>query len=315
MNEMIEVEGVSISRIEYREKPVITFRMVDELHDRPEGTARKAFHRNKDRFEEGYHFFDVSYAEWSKIPAVSLTDGYKQGNSMKFFTQAGYLMLVKPFNDERAWKVQDCLVRSYFKAKELFEEHGENLGGFKLPGKLSFSLLAKEMKGTMAMAKTYGMTEIGARHFTNEAILGQYGLDIMASMGLDNHDVDGDALSDGLLQDIVRSKIGLRTRSGAKKTLSIIDVLALGPESEFAAALHSYGLKCLKDALFIHCRTVLERLLRGTAWATQDISDILMAVPGARRSQLRLNGSPVRGVSIPMTVLQKPMVAGTEVLQ
>ena len=329
MNEMIEVEGVSVNRIEYKGQPVITFRMVDELHDRPEGAARHSFNRHRAQFEEGYHFFDLPFDEWSTLTAVNninggpdtavpLTDGCPdtgQRNPIKFFTQAGYLMLVKPFNDERAWKVQDCLVRSYFKAKELFEEHGENLGGFKLPGKLSFSLLAKEMKGTMAMAKTYGMTEIGARHFTNEAILGQYGLDIMASMGLDNHDVDGDALSDGLLQDIVRSKIGLRTRSGAKKTLSIIDVLALGPESEFAAALHSYGLKCLKDALFIHCRTVLERLLRGTAWATQDISDILMAVPGARRSQLRLNGSPVRGVSIPMTVLQKPMVAGTEVLQ
>lgn len=34
------------------------------------------------------------------------------------FTEAGYLMLVKPFNDDLSWKVQRRLVNAYFKAKE-----------------------------------------------------------------------------------------------------------------------------------------------------------------------------------------------------
>ena len=327
MNEMIEVEGVSISRIEYREKPVITFRMVDELHDRPEGTARKAFHRNKDRFEEGYHFFDVSYAEWSKIPAVSLTDGYKQGNSMKFFTQAGYLMLVKPFNDERAWKVQDCLVRSYFKAKELFEEHGENLGGFKLPGKLSFSLLAKEMKGAMAMAKTYGMTEIGARHFTNEAILGQYGLDIMASMGLDRQSFAGVEIhppgtrmdSREFLVMLLSKKVWVLDPGDGKRVLAPVGNLVQdGLAGADVSVLQTYGMKMTAAGeVFFHPAVIKGKLLAREALTIEDIKACLLALPDARAAQLRINGSPVRGVLLPLAEPDEllPVGVSSEVLQ
>lgn len=119
MMTLIRIEGHDVNRIDYKGQPVITFKMVDELHGRPEGTARKTFNRNKDRFIRGEHFFDVPYIEWSQLSAVRLTDGdTRQHNSMKFFTEAGYLLLVKPFNDDRAWKVQDSIVRDYFKMRE-----------------------------------------------------------------------------------------------------------------------------------------------------------------------------------------------------
>ena len=41
-NVLINIEGKEVARIEYRDQPVITFRMIDELHQRPTGTARKS---------------------------------------------------------------------------------------------------------------------------------------------------------------------------------------------------------------------------------------------------------------------------------
>lgn len=118
MTDLIKIEGHDVNRIEYKGRPIITFKMVDELHGRPEGTARVTFNRNKERFIQDEHYFDVPYLEWSQLSAVCLRyGGSKQHNSMKFFTEAGYLLLVKPFNDDRAWKVQDSLIRDYFRMK------------------------------------------------------------------------------------------------------------------------------------------------------------------------------------------------------
>jgi len=341
MNEMIEVEGVSVNRIEYKGQPVITFRMVDELHDRPEGAARHSFNRHRAQFEEGYHFFDLPFDEWSTLTAVNninggpdtavpLTDGCPdtgQRNPIKFFTQAGYLMLVKPFNDERAWKVQDCLVRSYFKAKELFEEHGENLGGFKLPGKLSFSLLAKEMKGAMAMAKTYGMTEIGARHFTNEAILGQYGLDIMASMGLDRQSFAGVEIhppgtrmdSREFLVMLLSKKVWVLDPGDGKRVLAPVGNLVQdGLAGADVSVLQTYGMKMTAAGeVFFHPAVIKGKLLAREALTIEDIKACLLALPDARAAQLRINGSPVRGVLLPLAEPDEllPVGVSSEVLQ
>jgi len=125
---LVEIEGKEIERIEYREKAVVTFRMIDELHERPDGTARKSFNRHKDHFIEGTDFFTVSYDEWNQITAVRNMDGGHdtgQRNPMKFLTESGYLMLVKPFNDDLAWKIQRALVNSYFAVKR-FRENSQD---------------------------------------------------------------------------------------------------------------------------------------------------------------------------------------------
>ncbi len=95
--------------------------MIDELHERPEGTARKSFNRHKKRLVANEDFFDVPYKEWSRITAVHERDGGDAGqrNNMIFLTESGYLMIVKPFGDDLAWKVQRALVRNYFAAREM----------------------------------------------------------------------------------------------------------------------------------------------------------------------------------------------------
>lgn len=118
-NNLVEIEGHSIERIAYQGQPVITLPMVDELHERPEGTARKGFNRNKDRFIETEDFFNVPWAAWSSLN-VRETDGQKGGRHapMTFLTQSGYLLIVKTFTDDRAWRVQRALINSYFTARD-----------------------------------------------------------------------------------------------------------------------------------------------------------------------------------------------------
>lgn len=112
----LKINGHDIDRIEYRNEPVITLKTVDQLHERPDGTARRNFNQNKNQFIENEDFFDVPYEEWHQMIAVrnSYGDQNKQRNPIKFLTQIGYLMLVKSFKDDLAWKVQRMLVRNYF---------------------------------------------------------------------------------------------------------------------------------------------------------------------------------------------------------
>jgi hypothetical protein len=93
---IVEIEGKKVEQIRYKDQPVITFRMVDELHERPESTARQTFNRNKDNLIENEDFFNVPYGEWSQIPAVYETYGGPTGqrNNLIFLMQSGYLMLV-----------------------------------------------------------------------------------------------------------------------------------------------------------------------------------------------------------------------------
>lgn len=100
---------------EWQGQRVVTFRDIDSLHQRPDGTARKAFNRNRKHFLPGEDFFAVcADVLWThKIADVSA----KAHEEMYLITESGYLMLVKSFKDDLAWMVQRALVNSYFKGK------------------------------------------------------------------------------------------------------------------------------------------------------------------------------------------------------
>ena len=101
--------------IEYRGQRVVTLAMIDEVHQRPEGTARAAFNRNREHFISG-----VDYAE---LGADVIRTDLPEGTFSKFapsgivLFESGYLMLTKPFNDALAWQVQRELVNSYFRTR------------------------------------------------------------------------------------------------------------------------------------------------------------------------------------------------------
>ena len=107
---------------EYEGQRIVTFRDVDNLHGRKLGTAARNFLNSKKRLLEGEDYFILQPSQKSAdidfpIPNRGLT----------VLTESGYLMLVKSFTDDLAWKVQRQLVKAYFKAKEIVAQHPQPL--------------------------------------------------------------------------------------------------------------------------------------------------------------------------------------------
>lgn len=113
MNELIHIGNVDISVKEYKGQRVVTFKDIDMVHKRPDGTARKRFNDNKKRFVEGEDFFV------RKTDEAQSEFGIVAPNGLTLITENGYLMLVKSFTDDLAWEVQRKLVNEYFRTKKL----------------------------------------------------------------------------------------------------------------------------------------------------------------------------------------------------
>ena len=47
MNEIITVEGTNLTIKTWKDQRVVTFKDIDEVHQRPEGTAKRNFNNNK----------------------------------------------------------------------------------------------------------------------------------------------------------------------------------------------------------------------------------------------------------------------------
>lgn len=115
MNDVLNICGTDVTIKEWRGKRVITFKDIDTVHQRPEGTASRNFRTNRQRFISGVDFFKITSDEFRQ--AIGNMDS-RQQNDVTLITESGYLMLVKSFTDDLAWKVQRELVNSYFRVKE-----------------------------------------------------------------------------------------------------------------------------------------------------------------------------------------------------
>lgn len=110
---VVENKSVDFEIKEYNGVRVVSFRDVDTLHEKTSGAARKAFNSHRNQFAEGEDYFVLNTDEAFKLYGV------KAPNGLMMFSESGYLLIVKPFNDDLAWKVQKQLINNYFKAKEM----------------------------------------------------------------------------------------------------------------------------------------------------------------------------------------------------
>lgn len=118
-NDIIKVNNQEMSVKVYRGQRVVTFRDIDIVHERPEGTAGRNFRENRARFIEGEDFFKVCADEIRRNKIMDISN--KAHQDIVFLTESGYLMLAKSFTDDLAWNVQRQLVKSYFAVKEASE--------------------------------------------------------------------------------------------------------------------------------------------------------------------------------------------------
>lgn len=113
MNEVVKIQNQKIKVKEYNNQRVITFKDVDSVHERPEGTARRNFNTNKNHLVEGEDYFVRNSHEAKEEYGITAPNG------LVLLTESGYLMLVKSFTDDLAWKVQRQLVKTYFATQQI----------------------------------------------------------------------------------------------------------------------------------------------------------------------------------------------------
>ena len=135
MNGLIKINDTEITIKEYKGQRVVTFAEIDSVHSRNEGTARKRFNDNRKHFIEGVDYFSLHHGD--KLMSEKRTLEIPN-RGLTLITETGYLMLVKSFTDNLAWKVQRELVNHYFsrspaklaqvKPKETADELIRNIG-------------------------------------------------------------------------------------------------------------------------------------------------------------------------------------------
>lgn len=118
VNNLVHIGNSDISVKEYDGRRVVTFKDIDMVHGRPEGTARKRFNNNKKRFIDGKDFFKVKCAEVRPFFGQTTPNGFNPEADIILITESGYLMLVKSFTDDLAWEVQRQLVDNYFRERQ-----------------------------------------------------------------------------------------------------------------------------------------------------------------------------------------------------
>lgn len=125
-NNVVEIEAFGdtfeVEIREYDGQRVVTFDMIDVLHNKAEEVAHNQFLRNKKHMIEGIDYYEFKGEKGREaLSRLSFSRMLKLNNNPNFryylLTETGYLMLVKSFRDDLAWSIQRQLVNTYFKAK------------------------------------------------------------------------------------------------------------------------------------------------------------------------------------------------------
>lgn len=157
MNEVITIENTEMQIREYDGQRVVTFKDIDEVHQRPNGTAKRNFTRNKKHFIENEDYFVVTREDVGTnfVPTYGFDEKAPSGILV---TETGYLMLVKSLRDDLSWDVQRQLVKAYFKVKQ------------EIPERKTYPLLVEdkwlaEMEPNFEyLCKQYKLTRKGLYH-------------------------------------------------------------------------------------------------------------------------------------------------------
>ncbi|HBG7747366.1 TPA: ORF6N domain-containing protein [Clostridioides difficile] len=115
MNNLVLINDKELQIKEFKGERVITFKEIDLIHERAEGTAKRNFTENKKYFIKNVDYFEVST---KIVPSLELYGFSKFAPNGVLITESGYLMLVKSLTDDLAWTVQRELVNNYFRVKE-----------------------------------------------------------------------------------------------------------------------------------------------------------------------------------------------------
>lgn len=117
-NELIR--ELAQSPITHQGQRCVTLELIERLHERAKGTAKCAFRRRKDKFVLGKHYYVITLRELRDLGMLNIPKSPERGNPNQeviLLTEKGYLLLVKTFDDDLAWAVQEELIDGYFRVQ------------------------------------------------------------------------------------------------------------------------------------------------------------------------------------------------------
>lgn len=155
-NQVVKIGNAEISLVSYKGQPVVTFAMIDKVHQRPDDTASRNFKYNRDRFVPEKHFYMIDYSQKDEFQPFGISVPHR---GLTMITERGYLLLVKTFSDDLAWQIQEQLIDSYFRAKVAEPVEPEPM---PIPESSAFDKAAfKDCMLFMAEAKKFAVDTIG----------------------------------------------------------------------------------------------------------------------------------------------------------
>lgn len=119
--EIVKINETDLQIKMWNGQRVVTLADIDRVHERPDGTAKTRFHRHKERFVENEDFYVVKPSDVLKYTKDTLGIDKVPNRGLTLITESGYLMIVKTYDDDLAWKVQRDLVNTYFKFQEVVQ--------------------------------------------------------------------------------------------------------------------------------------------------------------------------------------------------
>ena len=133
--ELVKIEEKEIIKNEFKEQRVLTIWDIAKLHERKPREITQNLKYIKDKMILGEDYFLIPKDKISESKILIQDFIPNNVKIIPLFTESGYLMLVKTFNDDLSWKIQRMLIKSYFKIKELQQNE------FKVPKTFKEALL------------------------------------------------------------------------------------------------------------------------------------------------------------------------------
>lgn len=126
-DKFLEINGVKIERKEYNNEYVLTSWDVSKIHKREVREVNQNLKNSRSKMIENEDYYIVPKAKLAE--SKILIQDYIPNNVKEIilFTESGYLMLTKSFNDDFSWQIQRELIKNYFKLKKIRNalENGE----------------------------------------------------------------------------------------------------------------------------------------------------------------------------------------------
>ena len=131
-NEIIMIGNVKVQAKEFKNQRIVTVWDIAEVHNKRVAKINELFKHNKSKFIINKDYFSITPKEFSESFSGIQTKIPNNVKEILLFTESGYLKLTKPFTDDLSWEVQDLLVNTYFKAKEM-ANYIKEVNGRRLP--------------------------------------------------------------------------------------------------------------------------------------------------------------------------------------